>query len=164
MEHYCGYLVRAIKSRRFPYSNLSNHISNVALIQAVSLIYNLDLTFTRSKPPAKAFSTPECMSITRICLSLAYYCFLQDPKSLPLAPNKITSVSNSTTSKIAISLATRYNTNVAIARKYIPQELSQWGKVSRLDGGDTVHARDLVSFSEKDRDASYVRVSVSIFL
>jgi hypothetical protein len=31
--------------------------------------------------------------------------------------------------------------------------------VSHLEGGDTMHARDLVRLSEKDRDASYVRVS-----
>ena len=48
---------------------------------------------------------------------------------------------------------------MGLSRKYIPHQLSQWGKVSRLEGGDTMHARDLVRLSEKDRDASYVRVS-----
>jgi hypothetical protein len=51
---------------------------------------------------------------------------------------------------------------IAAARKYIPAQLSQWGKVRRLEGGDTMHARDLVRFSERDRDASYVCVSFLI--
>jgi hypothetical protein len=79
-----------------------------------------------------------------------------------LPPNKNCNVPAPLANKIAISLATRYGITVAAARKYIPTQLSQWGKVCRLEGGDTMHARDLVRLSEKDRDASYVRVSTYI--
>ena len=70
MECYCGYLVWAIKSHRFPY--LSNHIRNVALLHAIALMYNLNLIFTWSQPSAKGFSTPECMSMIRVTFLLEY--------------------------------------------------------------------------------------------
>jgi len=61
MERYCGTLLPAIKSRRFPYANLSNHISDTALIKSIELMYDLDLSFKANRPPAKkAYSTPEC--------------------------------------------------------------------------------------------------------
>jgi hypothetical protein len=40
----------------------------------------------------------------------------------------------------------------------------QWGKVSWLEGGDTIHARDLIHLSDKDCDAPYVRVRLAIVL
>ncbi|KAH9932674.1 Hsp70 protein-domain-containing protein, partial [Amylocystis lapponica] len=46
---------------------------------------------------------------------------------------------------------------MAIARKYVPHVLSQWGKVQRIDGGDTIHASELVAMNENSRDATYVR-------
>ena len=61
--------------------------------------------------------------------------------------------------KIVISLATRYGITVATAQKYIPAQLSQWGKVCRSEGGDTMHARDLIWLSDGDRNMSYVHVS-----
>jgi hypothetical protein len=61
MERYCGKLLPAIKSRRFPYSNLSNRISDIALIRALELVYDLDLSYKIKRPLAKkTFSTPEC--------------------------------------------------------------------------------------------------------
>lgn len=60
-----------------------------------------------------------------------------------------------------MSLATRFAVSVAVARKYVPRQVTQWGKVKRLEGGDTMHARDLVRLSQHERDASFVRVSVT---
>jgi hypothetical protein len=91
-------------------------------------------------------------------------CSWTDPKSVLLPPHKIIDVSAPLANKVAISLATRYGITVAAARKYVPSQLSQWGKVSRLEGGDTIHTRDLIRLSDKDRDASYVRVRLAIVL
>ena len=64
MERYCGKLLPAIKNRRFPYSNLSNYISDMALVRSLEFMYNLDLSFKRNRPLAKKiFSTPECESL-----------------------------------------------------------------------------------------------------
>ena len=42
MERFCGTLLPAVKSRRFPYASLSNYITEVAQIKQISLIYNLE--------------------------------------------------------------------------------------------------------------------------
>jgi hypothetical protein len=148
MERYCGKLLPAIKSQRFPYSNFSNRICDVALISALELIYNLDLSFKVWRPLAKkTFSTPECESFQPF-IALLQFKHSTDPKSVLLPPHKILDVPAALANKVAISLATCYGITVATARKYIPAQLSQWGKVSRLEGGDTIHARDLVRLSE----------------
>lgn len=60
-ERYCGALLPAIKSCRFTYSNLSNHITDVALLSAVQFMYNLDLSFNCRRPGAKkTLATREC--------------------------------------------------------------------------------------------------------
>ncbi|KAH9917212.1 hypothetical protein B0H21DRAFT_702860 [Amylocystis lapponica] len=51
---------------------------------------------------------------------------------------------------------------MAIARKYVPHVLSQWGKVQRIDGGDTIHASELVAMNENSRDATYVRYQLLV--
>lgn len=61
MERYCGMLLPAIKSRKHPYSTLSNYISDIALISTLEYMYDLDLTFTvRRSFAKKTFTTPEC--------------------------------------------------------------------------------------------------------
>lgn len=40
----------------------------------------------------------------------------------------------------------------------------QYGRVTRLDGGDTMVARDIIHESEDTRDASYVKVPPFIFV
>ena len=41
-ERFCGTLLPAIKSRRFPYASLSNYATEVAQMKQISLIYNLE--------------------------------------------------------------------------------------------------------------------------
>ena len=42
MERYCGRLQRAIRSRRFPWSNLDEHVLATAQIKQVGLRYSLE--------------------------------------------------------------------------------------------------------------------------
>lgn len=99
MECYCGALLPAVKSRRFPYSNLSNHISDVALLSAVQFIYDLDLSFKRPRPGAKkTLTTRECkyqmhslgVSLTDVALQTRKVFFSHQTRSLqsrqPLRP------------------------------------------------------------------------------
>ncbi|RDX41079.1 hypothetical protein OH76DRAFT_1365222 [Lentinus brumalis] len=48
---------------------------------------------------------------------------------------------------------------MAVARRHVqrPGVIAQWGKVQRIDGGDLIHAADLVPMPENSRDASHVR-------
>lgn len=59
------------------------------------------------------------------------------------------------------ALATWYDTTVAVIRKNVAvDQIEEWGKVRRIDGGDTMNASALVSSTEDRRDATFVQVSV----
>jgi hypothetical protein len=47
------------------------------------------------------------------------------------------------------------------AAGFIPDEISQWGKIGFLNGGDTIRAAELVQQSERNmmRDASFLKVT-----
>jgi hypothetical protein len=63
--------------------------------------------------------------------------------------------------QIIAALATRYDTTVAVIRKHVAvDQIEEWGKVHRTDGGDTMNASALVSSTEDRRDATFVRVSI----
>lgn len=40
MEHYCGMLKPAIRSRRFPFATLAHYVLDTARLSQVKLIYN----------------------------------------------------------------------------------------------------------------------------
>jgi hypothetical protein len=42
-------------------------------------------------------------------------------------------------------LATRFCVWSTVARKFLPEDVEQWGKLRRLEGGDIMHAHDIVS-------------------
>ena len=62
---------------------------------------------------------------------------------------------------LTATLATRLETSVSVIRKLIPQQtpFDQYGRVCQLDGGDIIHARELISLRTDSRDMSFVRVS-----
>jgi hypothetical protein len=45
-----------------------------------------------------------------------------------------------------------------VAGKFLPKDVEQWGKLRRLEGGDIMHAHDVVSKRMDGRDATFVRV------
>lgn len=45
-----------------------------------------------------------------------------------------------------------------VARKFLPEAVEQWGKLRRLEGGDIMHAHDIVPKRMDGRDASFIRV------
>ncbi|KZP05559.1 hypothetical protein FIBSPDRAFT_765690, partial [Athelia psychrophila] len=64
MERYCGMLQPAIHSRCFPYASLDHHITKVAQITQIKIIYNAH-TELSLKPPqgtvAGLFRDLSCM-------------------------------------------------------------------------------------------------------
>jgi hypothetical protein len=54
-------------------------------------------------------------------------------------------------------LATRFYVQPKVARKFLPEAIEQWGKLRRLEGGDIMHADNIVPKRMDGRDASFVR-------
>lgn len=75
-----------------------------------------------------------------------------------MAPRKWESISDTYRKAIISALVTRYQIRRGSAGKILPTVIEQWGKLLRLEGGDTMHARDLVPDRPNSRDASFVRV------
>jgi hypothetical protein len=63
-------------------------------------------------------------------------------------------------------LVRTYDISEEDAPGYIAQELSQWGKIRCLDGGDTIRAAEIVQQSERNmsRDATFIKVFLFILL
>ena len=63
---------------------------------------------------------------------------------------------------LTATLATRLETSVSIIQKLIPPTFPfvQYGRACQVDGGDIIHARELVSLQTDSRDMSFVRVSI----
>jgi hypothetical protein len=45
-----------------------------------------------------------------------------------------------------------------VTRKFLPEAIEQWGKLHRLEGGDIMHAHDIVPKHMDGRDASFICV------
>jgi hypothetical protein len=75
-----------------------------------------------------------------------------------MAPSRKGTISKGYEKVIISALRTRYRIGVKDAKNILPTVFEQWGKLRRLEGGDTMHARDLVPDRLRSRDASFVRV------
>ena len=56
------------------------------------------------------------------------------------------------------SLATRFCVEAKVAKKFLPEAVEKWGKLHRIEGGDIMHAHNIVPKRMDGRDASFVRV------
>lgn len=67
--------------------------------------------------------------------------------------------------KIIISLATRYNKNIALVHCHFSKDwVEQWGRVQRLEGGDDMYASSLFHKVEDSCNATFVRVCKLLFI
>lgn len=68
--------------------------------------------------------------------------------------------------KILACLVTRFDIarNILQSVVKLDQPVMQYGKVTRLEGGDLMVGRDLVTETDDGRDASFVRVSLVLCL
>ena len=80
-------------------------------------------------------------------------------------PKKQEILPSSTQNKVLACLATRFNIKKNIVQSVVKldQPLTQYGKVTRLEGGDLMIACDLVKETEDSQDASFVRVEICLF-
>ncbi|KAF8828176.1 hypothetical protein HHX47_DHR4000610 [Lentinula edodes] len=87
-----------------------------------------------------------------------------DPTCILLPPRRPAStVTQFWTDKICVALATRYNTSIQTIRKYLSTDnIERWGKVRRLNGGDSMNASSLVPIAEDRRDATFIRYELLV--
>ena len=165
-ERFCGRLLPEIRSRRHPFSNVDNFIVASARLSQIKIMYNLDEEL--SLHPRKAellrgsFSHPSCTSLPSCstqtsCLTAIGFI---DPGYVLLPPQRPSlTIPQSVENKIAIHFVTRFSQNVNTVRRYLKREnITQWARVQRLAGGDTMYASELLTQAEDRRDATYVRV------
>ncbi|KAL7280964.1 hypothetical protein ACG7TL_005913 [Trametes sanguinea] len=138
-ERYCGILIPAVKSRRYPYASLNQYALDLAQLSQIAMRYGIEQELSL-RPPRRG----------------------TNPKAILLSPHREAEIPTAVHTKIAQCLATRFDVTMAVARRYIPRILHQWGKVQRVDGGDMVHAADLVPRSEGGRDATYIRYQLLV--
>ena len=81
-----------------------------------------------------------------------------------LPPHNIDPLLSIAKDRIAAALATRYNVRKSVAKAHIPHHIERWGKVRRIEGGDTMTAAHLGHAGLDRRDATHIRVSCGLAL
>ncbi|PPQ81548.1 hypothetical protein CVT24_000065 [Panaeolus cyanescens] len=148
MERHCNKLLPSIRSRRHPYVCISTFVSAVAQLDQIRLKYNL----------------VDALNLDPVKKDAHVYTHALYP-GFKLAPTKREeTLSKSLKKLIWGALATRYQVKSDIVKRIVKLNtpVLQYGRVTRLNGGDLMYARDLVKQWEDGRDASYVRVSRTV--
>ena len=170
MERFCGKLLRCIKSRRHPFANIDSYITAVAQLDQIKNRYNAHKDLALLPPNKESsweFRIEECNFFLYILAQgLSVLIILIDPTSVLCFPRqKNPTIPEGLLSKIIVTLVTRYNTTRTIIKRHLNvNEIEIWGKIRRLEGGDTMRAVQVSRPNTEDnRDASYVRVRVFFF-
>ena len=173
MERYCGDIGRHIKSRRFPYASINKYITSQAQLTHVTLLYGLhdQLSLRPPRSDAKDLQLPLCEPFLMYIDNWPVTDFSNylDPLYVlnsPMAKRLVKTLSKSLWTTLTATLATRFETPVSVIRKLIPSRTSfdQYGRARQLDGGDTIHARELIPLQTDSRDMSFVRVSICMII
>ncbi|KZV98588.1 hypothetical protein EXIGLDRAFT_641451 [Exidia glandulosa HHB12029] len=147
MERFCSSLRPAITSRRNPYASIDRYVLDRTLIDQVRLLNNLNgrnRTFHEQKRP-----------VTKKEYHISSY-----PASVLMRPQRVVPLVKADRERIARHLSVRFGANAKAFLQYVPERIETWGKVRRLDDGDTVHARGMVKLRRTDRDMSFVRYAL----
>ena len=75
-----------------------------------------------------------------------------------MAPKRVGPLNHNIRKVVVSGLATRFCVELKVARKFLPEAVEQWGKLRRLEGGNIMHADNIVPKCMDGRDASFVRV------
>lgn len=167
MERHCGDIVRHIKSRRYPYININNYVISCAHLTQIRLLYDVEdaLSFHAPISSQRSFTLPSCKCYSNVTANANR--FLLDPSYVLTPPvRRAVILSDGAWKMLTATLSTRFNISTSTIRMLIPKDtcVVQYGRVQRLDGGDTIQARELIPPSTGSRDMSFVRVSFRIWL
>jgi hypothetical protein len=160
IERQCGYFQRSIQSRRNPYVSMDRHLIDLSQLRQIKILYNLT-DQQLGKPPEYLSSQTKRLEDCESHLgafTLNIKIIIADPQYELVAPKRVGRLNDAIRKVLANGLATRFCVQPKIAKKFLPEAVEQWGKLRRLEGGDIMHAHDLVAKRMDGRDASFVRV------
>jgi len=75
-----------------------------------------------------------------------------------MTPSQVGTLNKAIRKVLTNGLATRFGVFPRVARKYLPEDVEQWGKLRCLEGGDIMHAYKIVSKCIDGQDATFIRV------
>jgi len=75
-----------------------------------------------------------------------------------MAPKRVGPLKDAIRKVLTNGLATQFCVLPTVARKFLLEVVEQWGKLHRLEGGDIMHAYDIVSKCMDGQDASFIHV------
>jgi hypothetical protein len=61
-----------------------------------------------------------------------------------VAPKQVGRLNDTIRKVLVNGLATRFCVQPRVARKFLLENVEQWGKMCRLEGGDIMHAHDII--------------------
>ncbi|KAI0716298.1 hypothetical protein C8Q76DRAFT_599310, partial [Earliella scabrosa] len=146
MERFCGMLQPAIKSRRYPWASIENHLTGLVCISQIKLVYDMHEELAFRKPR----NDDELSRGER------------HPMTVLSPPCRLQTVDKGLRDKIIGALVTRFDSEAQIVRRHVPQDIEHWGKVRIISGGDTIHAASLVKRMGDHRDQTYVRYEIYV--
>jgi hypothetical protein len=165
MERHCNTLLPSIKSRRHPYESINSFVTATAQLDQIRLLYNLDdeLSLDPDKQETHNLVHDECMSNCFPLYHSLLICSI-DPHYMLSNPRRKDFLPLSMRNKVWACLATRFSVQKKDVKAVIKLDkpIIQYGRVTRLEGGDCMIGCDLVKQSEDRRDASFVRVEFYI--
>jgi hypothetical protein len=159
-ERYVGYLVRSSKSRKNPYASFARRLREIAQNNAIKVKYQLreelDLS-SRREEDEHGHCLPECR-FSVLASYLANFC--SDPDIFVLHPRAFGPLTVQVQKAIKNYLLRTFEVTEVDVGGCIPDDVTHWGKISFMDGGDKIRAVDLVAHSEHNmtRDASFIKV------
>ena len=75
-----------------------------------------------------------------------------------MAPKVVGPLGDSVRKVLTNGLATQFCILANVARKFLPDDIEQWGKLHCLEGGDIMHMHDIISKCMDSHDASFICV------
>ncbi|KAF8803445.1 hypothetical protein BYT27DRAFT_7260186 [Phlegmacium glaucopus] len=141
MEHHCNTLLPSIRSRRHPYASISSFVTAIAQLNQIQLLYNLDEALCLD---------PDKKESNKLIHNLYPLYMLSAPRRHEILPSPIQS-------KVLACLVMRFNVKKNIVQSVIKlnQPITQYGRVTRLEGGDCMIGRDLVQGTKDSHDTSF---------
>ncbi|KAJ7100775.1 hypothetical protein B0H15DRAFT_919926 [Mycena belliarum] len=141
MERFCGSLLPAIKSRRYPWASIDRRILELAQLFQIKAIYSLS-TALDLRPRRK---------LEMSGMTLAAY-----PRCVLVYPRELRTISTGLRNLISKYLASIYPGSSEDILPLITAPIEHWGKIQWLNGGDMMHASDIGKHGT--RDMTYVKV------